>query len=327
MRGLSRRRFLHASAAVAALSPLSRPAWAEDAFPARPIRLVVGFTPGTAADITARTFAAGAEGMLGQKIVVENRPGAGSALAAEYVARAAKDGYTLFLSTLSIVTALAMKPDPNFDLVRDFTPISLLASGAVVLVVNPDSSLHSVADLIALAKQKPGEVLCANAGVGSLPHFSGELFAQRAGIKVTHVPYPGSPQAVNDLLAGRVTMFFSPASTVIGQIQAGKLRPLATAAEKRASSLPDVPSMAEAGMRDFDTSLWFGLLAPVGTPRAAIDKVAAAAEKAMQAPVAVETLKKQGFDPIGNDPDAFGRYLKSEITRWAEVARVAGVKS
>jgi tripartite-type tricarboxylate transporter receptor subunit TctC len=189
MRGHSRRQFLHLGAAAAALSTVSRSALAQDAYPSRPIRLVVGFTPGTAADITARTFAAGAEGLLGQKIVVENRPGAGSAVAAEYVARAAKDGYTIFLSTLSIVTAQAMKPDPNFDLARDFAPISLLANGAVVLVVNPDSNLRSVADLIALAKQKPEGVLCANAGVGSLPHFAGELFAQRAGIKVTHVPY------------------------------------------------------------------------------------------------------------------------------------------
>ena len=299
MRGLSRRKLLQASAAVAALAPLSRSALAQDAFPSRPIRLVVGFTPGTAADITARIFAPGAEGVLGQKIVVENKPGAGSALAAEHVARAAKDGYTLFLATLSIVTAQAMKPDPNFDLARDFAPISLLTSGAVVLVVNPDSNLRSVAELIALAKQKPGEVLCANAGVGSLPHFSGELFAQRAGIKVTHVPYPGSPQAVNDLLGGRVTMFFSPASTVIGQIGAGKLRALATAADKRASVLPDVPSMAEAGMPDFDTSLWFGLLAPAGTPADVIDEVARAAAGGMHAPEAIETLKKQGFEPLG----------------------------
>ncbi len=327
MSGLSRRTFLHAGAALAAVSPLSGTALAEDAYPTHPIRLVVGFTPGTAADITARTFAAGAEGVLGQKIVVENKPGAGSALGAEYVARAANDGYTLFLATLSIVTAQAMKPDPAFDLAKDFAAISLLASQAVVLVVNPGSNLHSVADLIALAKQKPGEVLCANAGVGSLPHFAGELFAQRAGIKVVHVPYPGSPQAVNDLLAGRVTMFFSPASTVVGQIAAGKLRALATASDRRASVLPDVPSMADAGMRDFDTSLWFGLLAPIGTPQAAIDKVAAAAAKAMHAPDAIETMKRQGFDPIGGTPDAFGRYLRGEISRWSDVARSAGVKS
>jgi tripartite-type tricarboxylate transporter receptor subunit TctC len=322
-----RRKFLQWAAGAAALPALSRPAAAQDAFPSRPIRLVVGFTPGTAADISARTFAAGAEGVLGQKIVVENKAGAGSALAAEYVARAAKDGYTLFLATLSIVTAQAMKPDPNFDLAKDFSAIALLASQAVVLVVNPESNLHSVADVIALAKDKPGEVLCANAGVGSLPHFSAELFAHRAGIKLVHVPYPGSPQAVNDLLAGRVTLFFSPASTVVGQIAAGKLRALATASDKRANILPDVPSMAEAGMPDFDTSLWFGLLAPAGTPRTAIDKVASAADKAMHAPAAIETLKKQGFEPLGTGPDAFGTYLRNEISRWSDVARGAGVKS
>jgi tripartite-type tricarboxylate transporter receptor subunit TctC len=327
MNGLSRREFLHASAAAAALSPTSRSAWAQDAFPSRPIRLVVGFTPGTATDITARTFASGAADMLGQQIIVENKPGAGSNLAAEYVARAPNDGYTFFVATSSIVTSQAMKPDPNFDIARDFAPVSLLANGAVVLVVNPDLNLHSVSDLIALAKSKAGEVLCANVGVGSLPHFAAELFAQRAGLKLVHVPYPGSPQAVNDLLAGRVTMFFSPASTVIGQIAAGKLRALATAAEKRASALPDVPSMAEAGMPNFDTSLWFGLLAPAGTPQAAIDTVARAADKAMHAPEAVKTLKQQGFEPLGDGPELFGRYLHSEISRWSEVARVAGVKS
>jgi tripartite-type tricarboxylate transporter receptor subunit TctC len=183
-----------------------------------------------------------------------------------------------------------------------------------------------VAELIALAKSKPGEVLCANAGFGSLPHMAAELFAQRAGIKLLHVPYPGSPQAVTDLVTGRVTMFFSPASTVIGQIAAGKLNALATAADRRANALPEVPSMAEAGMPDFDTSLWFGLMAPAGTPQAAIEKIARAAEKAMHAPEATETLKKQGFDPLGEGPDAFGRYVRSEITRWSEVARLAGVK-
>ena len=323
----SRRQFLHAGAVASALWPIARTAWAQDTYPSRPIRLIVGFTPGTATDITARTFAGGAADMLGQQMIVENKPGAGSNLAAEYVARAPKDGYTLFVATTSIVTGQAMKPDQAFDLAKDFAPVALLANGAVVLVVNPQSDLHSIDDVIALAKSKPGEVLCANVGVGSLPHFAAELFARRAGIKLVHVPYPGSPQAVNDLLAGRVTIFFSPASTVVGQIGAGTLRALATAAEKRATALPDVPSMAEAGMRDFDTSLWFGLLAPVGTPQAAIDRIAGAADKAMHVPDAVETLKKQGFDPKGDGPDAFGRFLQSEITRWSDVARTAGVKS
>src|SRR5262245_64814948 len=324
---IPRRRFLQWAAGATVLPRLSHPASAQDAFPSRQIRLIVGFTPGTATDILARTLANGVEGVLGQKCIVENKPGASSGIAAEYVARAGKDGYTLFVSTVSLVTIQAMKPNPAFDLARDFAPVSHLASQAVVLVASPQSNLHSVSELIALAKQKPGEVLCANVGIGSLPHFAAELFAQRAGIKLVHVPYPGSPQAVNDLLAGRVTMFFSPASTVIGQIEAGKLRALATASDKRASILPDVPSMAEAGMLEFDASLWFGLLAPVGTPSAAIDKVASAAANAMHVPAAIETLKKQGFDPLGTGPAAFGPYLRNEISRWSEVARIAGVKS
>jgi tripartite-type tricarboxylate transporter receptor subunit TctC len=323
---LPRRRFLQLTTGVTALHAFAPMAQADD-YPSRPIRLIVGFTPGTATDIAARTLANGAEGPLGQKMVVENRPGAASGLAAEYVARAANDGYTLFVATVSLVTIQTMKPNPAFDLARDFAPITLLAKQAVVLVVDPQSNLHSVAELIALAKSKPGEVLCANVGIGSLPHFAAVLFAQRAGINLTHVPYPGSPEAVNDLLGGRVTMFFSPASTVIGQIAAGKLRPLATASDRRANALPDVPSMAEAGIPDFDTSLWFGLLAPARTPRPIIDKLASVADKAMHAPEAIETLKKQGFDPQGDGPDAFERYLRSEIVRWTDVAHVAGVKS
>jgi tripartite-type tricarboxylate transporter receptor subunit TctC len=323
---LKRRQFIQLAASAAALPSLGITAIAEDSFPSRPIRLIVGFTPGTAADITARAFGNGATDSLGQQVVVEDKPGAGSEVAAEYVAHAAKDGYTLFLASLSIVTSQVINPDAAFDLIRDFAPISLLASGSVVLVVNPQSNLHSVAELIALAKSKPGEVICANAGVGSLPHMAAELFAQRAGIKLLHVPYSGSPQAVTDLIAGRATMFFSPASTVIGQIAAGKLKALATAASKRATVLPDVPSMAEVGMPDFDTSLWFGLMAPAGTPQAAIDKIADAADKAMHSRTAVEALEKQGFDPLGEGPDPFARYVRNEIARWAEVARLAGVK-
>lgn len=322
-----RRQFLQLAASAVSLPFVNRAAIAQVSYPSHPIHLIVGFTPGTAADITARAFSNGAADLVGQQIVVENKPGAGSSVAAEYVARAAKDGYTLFLSSLSIVTSQVMNPDPAFDLVRDFAPISLLASGAVVLVVSPQSNLHNVAELIALAKSKPGELLCANAGVGSLPHMAAELFAQRAGIKLLHVPYMGSPQAVTDLIAGRITMFFSPASTVIGQIAAGKLKALATAANRRANALPEVPSMAEAGIPDFDTSLWFGIMAPAGTPQTAIEKMANAAGEAMHGSEAIETLKKQGFDPLGEGPDAFGRYVRSEITRWSEVARLAGVKS
>ena len=326
MSGLSRRDLLHAAIGVTAAPLMSDAATAQDAYPSRPIHLIVGFPPGSAADITARAFGNGAEGFLGQKIVVENKPGAGSSLAAEYVARASADGYTLFLATISNVTDQATKLHPAFNLAGDFAPISLLANGAVVLVVSPQSNLHSVAELIALAKSKPEKVLCATAGIGSVVDLVAVLFAQRAGIELVRVPYPGSPQAVSDLIAGRVTMFFSPASTVIGQIAASKLTALATAATKRASVLPDIPSMAEAGMPDFDASLWLGLMAPAGTPQTTIEKIAKASDAAMRAQNTVATLRKLGFDPISGGPDRFGLYLRSEIARWSDVARRAGMK-
>ena len=322
---LSRRKFVLVGAA--ALSAGTRVSLAQDAYPSRPIHVIVGFTPGAAADVAARVLSQGAGPLLGKQIVVENRPGAGSSIAAQFVAHAANDGYTLFLATLSIVTNQIINPNASgnqLDLTKDFAPIALLESGAIVLAVNPASDIHSVAELIALAKAKPGQVLHATV-VGSLPHFASELFAQRAGVKLMQVPYQGSPQAVIDVIAGRATMTFSPASSVVGQIAAGKLRALATAAEKRASALPDVPTMAEAGMRDFNTSLWFGLLAPAGTPRPVIEKLADAARKAMHGPEAIETLRKQGYEPLDGGPDEFATFLRSEITRWSEVARAAGL--
>ena len=311
---LSRRKFVLVGAA--ALSAGTRVSLAQDAYPSRPIHVIVGFTPGAAADVAARVLGQGAGPILGRQIVVENRPGAGSSIAAQFVAHAANDGYTLFLATLSIVTNQIINPNASgnqLDLTKDFAPIALLESGAIVLAVNPASDIHSVAELIALAKAKPGQVLHATV-VGSLPHFASELFAQRAGVKLMQVPYQGSPQAVIDVIAGRATMTFSPASSVVGQIAAGKLR-----------ALPDVPTMAEAGMPDFNTSLWFGLLAPAGTPRPVIEKLADAARKAMHVPEAIETLRKQGYEPLDGGPDEFATFLRSEITRWSEVARAAGL--
>jgi tripartite-type tricarboxylate transporter receptor subunit TctC len=323
---LSRRNFVHLLAGAAAFSAGARVGLAQDAFPSRPIHVIVGFTPGAAADVAARVLSQGAGPILGQKIVVENRPGAGSSIAAQYVAHAANDGYTLFLATLSIITNQIINPNPSLDLMKDLAPIALLESGAVVLVVNPASNIHSVTELIAVAKAKPGEVLHATV-VGSLPHLASELFAQRAGVRLMQVPYQGSPQAVIDVIAGRATMTFSPASSVVGQIAAGKLRALAAAAKKRASALSDVPTMAEAGMPDFDASLWFGLLAPAGTPRPVIEKLAAAAHQAMDAPEAIATLRKQGYEPLFAGPDEFTAFMRSEIARWSEVARAAGLKS
>ena len=324
---LRRRTFLSllGGAAATPVGPLAIAS--ADTYPSRPIHLVVGFTPGAASDVIGRLFAQGAGPLVGQQIVVENKPGAGSIIAAQYVGRAAKDGYTLFLPALSTLTNQIINPSPALDLNRDFAPVALLAIGAVVLVVNPASNVRSVPELIALAKSKPGGVLYGSTGQGSLPQLAAELFAQRAGVKLTHVPYPGSPQITEDLLAGRITMSFTIASSVIGQIAAGQIVALATAATNRPSALPNVPTMAEAGMPDFDTGLWLGLAAPVGTPRPAIERLATAAHTAMHTPQALESLRKQAYDPLDAGPEAFGEFLRKETTRWTAVARAAGMKS
>lgn len=325
---IDRRQIDRRTVSLFGLAALLRPqlALAHDVYPSRPIHIIVGFTPGAAADITGRVLGDSLGPIIGQQIVVENKPGAGSSIAAEYVAHAGEDGYTLFLATLSIIVNQIINPNPSLDLERDLAPIALLASVPVVLVVNPDSGVHSVADLIAIAKSKPGQVLHATV-IGSLPHLASELFAQRAGIKWTQVPYQGSPQTVTDVIAGRALATFSPASTVVGQIAAGKLRPLATATHKRSQALPDVPTLEEQGFADFDTSLWFGLFAPAGTPRPIIEKLAETAPKALQTPKAQEALRKQGFEPLTGGPDKFADHIRRETARWTAVAQGAGLRS
>lgn len=324
---LQRRQFLLLSAASAALPSMPGMAMAEDTYPSRPVRLIVGFTPGSASDVVGRFFAKGAEATLGQQVVVENKPGAGSSIAAKYVARSTADGYTILLMALSTLTNSITNPALGVDITKDFAPVSRLAIGPYVLVVNHEVDVKNVADLIALAKAKPGQVLFGSVGAGSLPHLCAEMFAQRAGVKLTHVPYPGSPQVITDLVAGRITMAFENAIAVVGQVSAGKIRPLATTATKRPSVLPDVPTMAEAGMPDFDVGLWIAVMAPAGTPRPVVDKIAAAAHAAMHVPDTVKALRNEGFEPFDLGPDAFAPYIRSEIARWAEVARGAGMKT
>jgi tripartite-type tricarboxylate transporter receptor subunit TctC len=300
-------------------------AHAED-YPTRPVRIIVGFIPGSSADITARVVGQRMGQILGQQFVVENKSGAGSSLAAEYVARSPKDGYTLFLGSSANITNAAINPNLAFDMVKDFAPIALVTTAAVILVVHPSIGVGSVQDLVALAKSKPGEVLYASTGVGTAPHLSGELFAMRAGLKLVHVPYQGSPQAVTDLLAGRTTMMFSPASAVVAQVETGKLKALASAAAQRPSIARNLPTMAEAGMPDFDTSIWFGLMAPADTPREIVDKLARAAGEALKSSEVLASLHPQGFDALSGGPDDFARTIQSELKRWGEVAQAAGLK-
>ena len=301
------------------------PAHAQD-YPARPVHVIVGFIPGSAADITARVLGQGMGRIVGQQFVIENKPGAGSSLAADFVAHAPKDGYTLFVGSSANITNAAINPNLAFDMAKDFAPIALATSVAVILVVHPSLGVNSVQELIARAKARPGEVLYASPGVGTASHLAAELFAIRSGVTLVHVPYQGSPQAVTDLIAGRTTMMFSPASAVIAQVETGKLTALASAAAKRPSVAPDLPTMAEAGMPDFDTSIWFGFMAPAGTPREIVDKLARAADQSLKSSEALKSLNAQGFDALGGGPDDFARTIRSEIKRWGEAAQAAGLR-
>jgi tripartite-type tricarboxylate transporter receptor subunit TctC len=322
---LPRRAILLASLLVPALLVAAVPARAQD-YPNRPVHILVGFNPGAAADLTGRIIASSLGKVLGQQVIVENKPGAGSAIAAEAVARAPKDGYTLLLGSSANVTNQAITANPNVDMIRDFAPIALVSEAPVILVVHPSTGVKSVQELVALAKAKQGTLLYASTGPGTAPHLAAELFDVRAGVKMIQVPYQGSPQAVTDLIAGRTSVMFSPASTVVPQVEAGKLVALASAAARRPSIAPDLPTMAEAGMPDFETGIWFGLMAPAGTPRDIIDKLAKALPEAMKSSEAVAAMRSQGFDQISGGPEEFARYLVTETAKWNEAAKAAGLK-
>ena len=297
-----------------------------DEFPSRPLRLIIGFPPGSAADITARLVGAAMSQTLGQQIVVEARPGAGSSIAAEFVARAPKDGYTLYIGTSSNVTNAVISPKLAFDFASDFSPVTPLTGLPLILAVHPSLGVSSFEELIALARSKPGELTYATVGPGTVPHLSTELLSVRTNVKLVHVPYQGSPPAVTDLLAGRVSMMLGVASTIMPHVEAGRLKALASGSAKRPHIAPNLPTIAEAGLPDFETGVWFGLMAPAGTPRAMVDKLAAAANAALKSDDVVAKLRAQGFEPLGGPPDEFAQFIAREMVKWAAAAEAAGLK-
>jgi tripartite-type tricarboxylate transporter receptor subunit TctC len=297
-----------------------------DDYPTRPVRVIVGFSAGSGADITARVVGQRMGQILGQQIVVENRTGAGSSLAAEFVARAPKDGYTLLLATIANPINAAVSSNLAFDFAKDFAPVVRLTTTPNILVVHPSVGVSSVKELIALAKHKPDQLSFGSSGVATGTHLYAELFKVTAGVQMVHVPYAGSPQAVTDLLAGRIQVFFSPASTVLQHVRDGKLVALASTEARRTAVAPDLPTMVEAGLPGFETGLWFGLVAPAGTLKDIIDKVAHAGNEALKADEVAKALAAQGIDVVGGSSEEFARYLDSERKRWATVAQAAGLK-
>ena len=285
-------------------------------YPNKPIKFVVGFAAGSATDTAARIIAERLRPQIGQQILVENRPGAASSIATELVANSPGDGYTLLFSSSSATVNAAAHNNASTQAYRSLLPIALVASIPNILVVNSNLGVKSAQGLITLAKSKPGEISYASSGAGSSPHMSAELFEARTGIQMQHVPYKGSSQAMNDVLSGLVPVMFSPASTVLPHINSGKLIPLATTSNKR-TPLIAVPTLEEAGVPDFNVSLWFGILAPKGTDAQIVNKLSGAITKALDDPETKKLLTAQTMDITGADPAEFKVFINSEIGKWA----------
>jgi tripartite-type tricarboxylate transporter receptor subunit TctC len=302
-------------------------AFAEGDYPSHPVRIVVGFGPGSAADLTARVLAQRLSKIMGQQFIVENKPGGGSTVAADQVVRGPKDGYTLFMGTVANVINGVMQPNLAFDFSRDFAPIVYTTSSPNILVVHPSTGVSNVKELIALLKSKPEQVFYGSSGVGTSPHLSGELFNMMAGTKMVHVPYSGSAQAVTDLLAGRTQVMFSPASTVLQYVESGQLKALASSERTRASAAPDLPTVAESGLSGFDTSVWFGVMGPTGISRDIIEKLSGAIGEALKNDEVTKPLHAAGLDIKGGTPQDFAAFIATETKKWNDVVTSAGLRN
>jgi tripartite-type tricarboxylate transporter receptor subunit TctC len=305
---------------------LSAPAGAAD-YPDHPVTLVVAFTPGGPSDLIARILGKKLEALLGQPFVIENRPGAGGNIAAEAVVHAAPDGYTLLMGNNSILaTNASLYKKIGYDAEKDFAPISLVGSQANILVVNKDVPVKSMAELIALAKARPGKLNFASSGYGAAAHLAGELFKTRAGIDIVHVAYKGAAPALQDVIAGHVQMMFATAASVVGHVKDGTVRPLAVTTLKRIAILPDIPTVDELGLAGFEATTWHGLVARTGTPAGVIETLAHATSTALQDPAVHKQLTDLGVDIVGSSPREFSAYIAAEIPKWSAVVKAAGAR-
>jgi tripartite-type tricarboxylate transporter receptor subunit TctC len=318
--------FVRAAVLALAIAAAAGPAVAQDAYPSRPVRVLVGIAPGSTADVSLRILAQKLSQILGVQFVVENRPGAGTSIAAQFVVQSPKDGYTLMYGGSANTVNATLSPNLGFDITRDLDPIARIAAVPNILVVHPSLQVDSVAALIALAKAKPGGIFYASSGVGTSPHLSAELFNLMAGVKLAHVPYQGSSQGINDVLAGRVPVMFAPASTALPHIRSKALIALASTHARRLTIVPDLPTMSEAGLPGFETGVWNGLLAPAGTPRPIVERLSRAANEAVQSEDVIQALQAQGIATVGGTPEDMAAFIRSEIDKWAKVVVAAGLK-
>jgi tripartite-type tricarboxylate transporter receptor subunit TctC len=322
---LPRRKFLHLAAGAAALPAVARLAWAQT-YPTRPVRIVVGLTAGSASDIVARLVGQWLSERLGQPFVIENRPGAGSNIAAEAVVRSPPDGYTLLLTASPNAINASLYEKLSFNFIRDIAPVAAISREPNVVVVHPSVPTRTIAELIAYAKANPGRINMASAGNGTTSHLAGEMFKMMAGIDIVHVPYRGGGPALTDLLAGQVQVFFPPTVLPIAQVRAGKLRALAVTTATRSEVLPDIPTVGEF-VPDYEASVWFGLGAPKGTRAEIIDKLNREINAALADPKIKARIAESGGVALAGSPTDFGKLIADETEKWDKVVRAANIKA
>jgi tripartite-type tricarboxylate transporter receptor subunit TctC len=318
------RRFFHGGVVAAAFLAGTGPTAAQTSYPARPIHLIVGFAAGGPTDVLARIIGGRMSEILGQQVVVENRTGASGNIATQMVVRAPNDGYTILMGANSNAVNESLFKNLPFKFADDLIPVAPLAEAPTVLVVHPSLDVKSVQDLIALARAKPGEIMYATAGKGTTTHLAGELFSLMAGVKLSPVPYKGSGETTKDLLSGQIKVMFSPIPPVLPFIQDGQLRGIASTGPRRANVAPSLPTVDEAGLTGFDMRMWFGLMAPLGTPDSIVDKLSHAASEALKSDGVKAALAKQGYEPPPGTRQQFGTFIREEIDKWAKVVATFG---
>jgi tripartite-type tricarboxylate transporter receptor subunit TctC len=312
--------------ALVVAAGLSAPAAADD-YPSRPITLVVPYSAGGGNDLMARVAAEHMSKDLGQQIVIENRGGAGGSIATRQVARAAPDGYTLVLGgTGTLAVNPTLYANPGYDPRKDFTPVGMIGTSALVVLVNPSLPAKSIAELVALAKKEPGKLNYASAGAGSGIHLAAALFAHMTGTKLTHIPYKGTGPALNDLIAGHVSIYFSSLPPAIGLITSGKVRALAVTGPTRSSLLPDLPTVAEAGVPGYEAVLHYGIVAPAGTPQPIVEKLNKALRTAVASPEVKSRLATTGAEPFASTAAEYAADIDREEKKWSEIVKISGAK-
>ena len=295
-------------------------------YPTKALRLVVPFLAGGSTDIVGRTVAQKLSEMWGQPVVVDNRPGGGTTIGTDAVAKSAPDGYTLLVTPAPFTINPSLLNKLPYDALNDFAPITLINTTPLVMVVHPGVPAKTVKELIALAKAKPGKLNFGSSGTGGSNHLAGELFDAMAGVKMVHIPYKGNAGALTDIVGGHLDVVYNGVTSAISLIRGGKLRVLAVTSLKRTAALPDVPTLDELGLKGFEAVAWNGLTAPAKTPREVIMKINADVIRIVNSPELKERLKAEGSDPVGSSPEQFAAFLRNEITKWAKVIKIAGVK-